>query len=157
MLPAGYSQKAFGVLMSKRSNGREAFHDVALHGNTFHGRGSASGVRHRRLVVAVWRVFLGRISDLDDVIVRSRSSSIEETMAFHIAATGTSILAEREPIGVSVCGTGQRLFAAITVRFKDVFNPYRPELYYMRGPGPRWREKWGVTARSAQGTTFRRD
>jgi hypothetical protein len=20
----------------------------------------------------------------------------------------------------------------------DLFNPYRPELHYMRGPGPRW-------------------
>ena len=24
---------------------------------------------------------------------------------------------------------------------KDLFDPYRPELYYMRGPGPRWRAK----------------
>jgi hypothetical protein len=23
----------------------------------------------------------------------------------------------------------------------DFFNPYRPELHYMRGPGPKWREK----------------
>jgi hypothetical protein len=23
----------------------------------------------------------------------------------------------------------------------DLFNPYRPELHYMRGPGPKWREK----------------
>ena len=22
-----------------------------------------------------------------------------------------------------------------------IFNPYRPELHYMRGPGPKWREK----------------
>jgi hypothetical protein len=22
-----------------------------------------------------------------------------------------------------------------------LFDPYRPELHYMRGPGPRWREK----------------
>jgi hypothetical protein len=22
-----------------------------------------------------------------------------------------------------------------------VFNPYRPELHYMRGPGPRWHAK----------------
>jgi hypothetical protein len=25
-----------------------------------------------------------------------------------------------------------------------LFNPYRPELHYMRGPGPRWREKQNV-------------
>ena len=23
----------------------------------------------------------------------------------------------------------------------DLFDPYRPELHYMRGPGPRWHEK----------------
>ena len=26
---------------------------------------------------------------------------------------------------------------------KDLINPYRPERYYMRGPGPKWREKHG--------------
>jgi hypothetical protein len=25
--------------------------------------------------------------------------------------------------------------------FGDALNPYRPELYYMRGPGPAWRAK----------------
>ena len=24
---------------------------------------------------------------------------------------------------------------------KDLFEPYRPERHYMRGPGPKWREK----------------
>jgi hypothetical protein len=24
---------------------------------------------------------------------------------------------------------------------KGTFDPYRPELHYMRGPGPKWREK----------------
>jgi hypothetical protein len=24
---------------------------------------------------------------------------------------------------------------------KDLFDPYHPELHYMRGPGPKWREK----------------
>jgi hypothetical protein len=24
---------------------------------------------------------------------------------------------------------------------KEIFDPYRPELHYMRGPGPKWREK----------------
>jgi len=28
-----------------------------------------------------------------------------------------------------------RTFAA------SAFDPYRPELYYMRGPGPKWRKK----------------
>ena len=24
---------------------------------------------------------------------------------------------------------------------RDLFDPYRPELHYMRGPGPKWRAK----------------
>jgi|RhiMetdeSRZDD1v2_1073273.scaffolds.fasta_scaffold289101_4 hypothetical protein len=29
-----------------------------------------------------------------------------------------------------------------------LFDRYRPELHYMRGPGPRWREKHGHTCPS---------
>jgi hypothetical protein len=75
-------------------------------------------------------------------------------MALHFAATGASIIAELALIGASACETGQRLFAAIRVRIQDAFDPYRPELYYMRGPGPRWREKQSATARNRQGLTF---
>ncbi|MBI5111022.1 MAG: hypothetical protein HZA68_03510 [Rhodovulum sp.] len=32
----------------------------------------------------------------------------------------------------------------------DLIDPYRPELHYMRGPGPRWRAKHGC-ARSCAG------
>jgi hypothetical protein len=31
--------------------------------------------------------------------------------------------------------------------FAKAFNPYRPELHYMRGPGPAWRAKYGDDAR----------
>jgi len=31
----------------------------------------------------------------------------------------------------------------------ELFNPYRPERHYMRGPGPKWREKHAKAA--AQG------
>jgi hypothetical protein len=27
---------------------------------------------------------------------------------------------------------------------RDVIRPYRPELHYMRGPGPAWRAKHGA-------------
>lgn len=30
--------------------------------------------------------------------------------------------------------------------FATAFNPYRPELHYMRGPGPAWRAKHGLDA-----------
>jgi hypothetical protein len=28
----------------------------------------------------------------------------------------------------------------------SVFDPYRPELHYMRGPGPKWRESIGAAS-----------
>jgi len=31
-----------------------------------------------------------------------------------------------------------------------LFDPYRPELHYMRGPGPRWREKYGLAGADKQ-------
>jgi hypothetical protein len=30
--------------------------------------------------------------------------------------------------------------------FATAFHPYRPELHYMRGPGPAWRAKYGMDA-----------
>ena len=30
--------------------------------------------------------------------------------------------------------------------FTTAFHPYRPELHYMRGPGPAWRAKYGDQA-----------
>ena len=33
------------------------------------------------------------------------------------------------------------LVARYHALIETVLNPYRPELYYMRGPGPKWRAK----------------
>jgi hypothetical protein len=33
--------------------------------------------------------------------------------------------------------------AELRKAIKGLFDPYRPELHYMRGPGPKWREKHG--------------
>ncbi len=45
---------------------------------------------------------------------------------------------------------GPRLAAALAVLWRafcrDAFDPYRPELHYMRGPGPKWRAKHGIAA-----------
>ena len=30
---------------------------------------------------------------------------------------------------------------------RSLLDPYRPELHYMRGPGPKWREKHACGAR----------
>ena len=37
-----------------------------------------------------------------------------------------------------------------------LFDPYRPERHYMRGPGPRWREKQASDSISAVRTEHRR-
>ncbi|NPU64458.1 hypothetical protein HL667_05555 [Bradyrhizobium sp. 83012] len=41
-----------------------------------------------------------------------------------------------------------RRLAALRDRWKSFFalvsDPYRPERYYMRGPGPKWRAKYGT-------------
>ena len=33
---------------------------------------------------------------------------------------------------------------------RSLFDPYRPELYYMRGPGPKWHAKHDRTAAGYQ-------
>jgi hypothetical protein len=40
--------------------------------------------------------------------------------------------------------TARRLYDVAEVLrtlMKDLFDPYRPERHYMRGPGPKWHEK----------------
>jgi hypothetical protein len=39
-----------------------------------------------------------------------------------------------------------RLTSAWRKLIHDLFDRYRPELHYMRGPGPKWRAKHGTTA-----------
>jgi hypothetical protein len=35
-------------------------------------------------------------------------------------------------------------------RVASLFDPYRPELHYMRGPGPKCREKYGLSVSALQ-------
>jgi hypothetical protein len=44
--------------------------------------------------------------------------------------------------GVEAC---RRRWQRLT---SSLFHPYRPELHYMRGPGPKWREKYGQSERA---------
>jgi hypothetical protein len=46
-------------------------------------------------------------------------------------------------IGTSISCGRERASSALRKLVRDLFDPYRPELHYMRGPGPRWREKNG--------------
>jgi hypothetical protein len=60
----------------------------------------------------------------------------------HIVQTGTGISNELPLIGDLARLIGRPLGAAIS----GLFDSYRPELHYMRGPGPKWHEKHGVAA-----------
>ena len=42
------------------------------------------------------------------------------------------------PVPVRVLDATARRWRRLTT---SLFDPYRPELHYMRGPGPRWRAK----------------
>jgi len=45
---------------------------------------------------------------------------------------------------------GLAAMAVIWRRLKNgIFDSYRPELHYMRGPGPKWREKHARAQRKA--------
>ena len=48
------------------------------------------------------------------------------------------------PVAVAPMGES-RLGAEWRKLIGELFEHYRPELHYMRGPGPKWREKHGVT------------
>jgi hypothetical protein len=57
------------------------------------------------------------------------------------AATRVRMLAPRRP----VLGLAADLAELAHNLARALFDPYRPELHYMRGPGPRWHAKHGPT------------
>jgi hypothetical protein len=59
-----------------------------------------------------------------------------EHMALQMMAPGAAISTELALIGTFAREVGQRLGAALAERAPGTFDPYRPELHYMRGPGP---------------------
>jgi hypothetical protein len=50
--------------------------------------------------------------------------------------------------GTKTSKQGPRFAASLAVLWRtfcrDAFDSYRPELHYMRGPGPKWRAKHGI-------------
>ena len=55
------------------------------------------------------------------------------------------------PVPASGRGAPAKPFAELRAFWRHflakAFNPYRPELHYMRGPGPAWRAKHMVRSR----------
>jgi hypothetical protein len=74
-------------------------------------------------------------------------------MALQMMPPGAAISAELALIGTFAREIGQRLGAALAERAPGVFDPYHPELHYMRGPGPKWRAKHGLAARKKHSRT----
>ena len=56
-----------------------------------------------------------------------------------IAISGSAVALLPRPF----TGFRQALTAHWHELARDLFNPYRPEQHYMRGPGPAWRAKHG--------------
>jgi hypothetical protein len=77
--------------------------------------------------------------------LRRISRRLEATMSIHIIATGAAICTRVALIGRRTHRVGRRLGPAIAefcrAAVRHVIDPYRPELHYMRGPGPKWREQ----------------
>jgi len=62
------------------------------------------------------------------------------------APYSASALRSPRPVVHSVFWAAGAEVAQIWRTFKkDLSGPYRPELHYMRGPGPKWREKHDLT------------
>ena len=53
--------------------------------------------------------------------------------------SGSTAALRHNPLGL----LGHRLAAVWRLMTHDTAHPYRPERYYMRGPGPAWQAKHG--------------
>ena len=73
----------------------------------------------------------------------------------HIVQRGSAISSELLVIGGAARHIGRQLRGGLEALTRRAFDPYRPELHYMRGPGPKWREKHGSGAVQAAAGTGR--
>jgi hypothetical protein len=68
-------------------------------------------------------------------------------MPLHMMSTSAALPNELASIGTLAREMGRRIRAQIAERVPGVFDSYRPELHYMRGPGPKWRGRHGLATR----------
>ena len=61
-----------------------------------------------------------------------------------LAISGSAIALLPRPFTAAIGSIFAGLWRELT---RDVVRPYRPELHYMRGPGPAWRAKHGAHPR----------
>ena len=56
----------------------------------------------------------------------------------HVVTSGSRVAV------LAIDPTAGRLSGFWRKLVKELIDPYRPERHYMRGPGPRWRQKHGT-------------
>ena len=57
---------------------------------------------------------------------------------------GVSEMAKSREMAQSAKVSWTKVFASWQALTKALFDDYHPELHYMRGPGPKWHEKYGA-------------
>ena len=69
-------------------------------------------------------------------------SQSRRTASFQSSKVGLSNHVANELWGVR----GMHIFAIVREIFSGLIHRYRPELHYMRGPGPKWLERHGTSS-----------
>jgi len=77
----------------------------------------------------------------DPVVILRASTHAEDLVMLSFAVRRY----ERHMMVAVLIGCGRKIRAAVAnwrhAAIASVTDPYRPELHYMRGPGPKWRQK----------------
>jgi hypothetical protein len=75
----------------------------------------------------------------------TNAASIARETAYPISVTqAANWIFRRFSLGTRALSSAVGPIAAAEIWSRwtnELFNPYRPELHYMRGPGPKWRQK----------------
>ena len=60
-------------------------------------------------------------------------------MPIQMIAIGTRLCSRIAGVRLLRRRLGPAIVEAVRASARSMFDPYRPELHYMRGPGPKWR------------------
>jgi hypothetical protein len=83
----------------------------------------------------VLRIIVGAQAAAEKVGEHGRRVGISMTQPSMAGASGRGMAAHRPAL------LGRLVLDWWRALMRDLFDTYRPELYYMRGPGPKWRAK----------------
>jgi hypothetical protein len=67
------------------------------------------------------------------------ASEGEAIMPIQFIAIGARVCSQIAGFERQARRLGPAMMEAVRASARAVFDPYRPELHYMRGPGPKWR------------------